>query len=139
MPIFAYFSVVGVALLALLFVADANLDKRGPLTISTNFEGLPKPWKPELNPPLPQAKPPAIQAAAAPPLDPTWNGDKSAAVAAAPQSAPSGPQHVAQAEPKKPKRAVHKQARRDGRDAYAQHFAWRHDDGGWFGGNPWRF
>lgn len=138
MPIFSYFAVVGTALVALLFFADANLEKRGPLAISTNFEGLPKPWKPELNPPLPPAKPPEIQAKAAPSLDPSFNTAPTTTVAQAPPEQPPV-QHTAKAEPapKKQKHAARKQPpRRDDRERYA----WRHDNG-WFGGNsnPWRF
>ena len=44
MPIVSYFSVVGAALLALLLYANATMAPRGPLTLSTNFEGLPPPW-----------------------------------------------------------------------------------------------
>jgi hypothetical protein len=40
MPILAYFSVVGAALLGLLFVADATLSPRGPLALSTEFHGI---------------------------------------------------------------------------------------------------
>ena len=46
MPIFQYIGVVGSALIALLFVTDATLEKRGPLWFSTNVTGLPKPWRP---------------------------------------------------------------------------------------------
>jgi hypothetical protein len=45
MPIFQYIGVVGSALIALLFVTDATLEKRGPLWFSTNVTGLPKPWR----------------------------------------------------------------------------------------------
>ena len=44
MPIFAYFAVVGSALVGLLFLADAVLPARGPLKISSNFYGLPPAW-----------------------------------------------------------------------------------------------
>lgn len=147
MPILSYFAVIGTALLALLFVADAKFERHGPLAISTNFEGLPKPWKPELNPPLPLAKPQEIQTAAAPTLDPKWNEGKPAEAAAVPQTA-APVQQLAKAEPppkKKQKRAAHKQPRRNEyaqQNEYAQRYAWRHDGGnGWYNGNnnPWRF
>ncbi len=48
MPIFHYIGVVGSALIALLFVTDATLEKRGPLWFSTNVTGLPKPWRPRV-------------------------------------------------------------------------------------------
>jgi len=143
MPVFSYFSIVGAALLALLFLADAKFERHGPLAVSSNFEGLPKPWKPELNPPLPLAKPAAIQTAAvaAPALDPKWNEAKSVEAAAAPAPAfPAKQAAKAEPAPKKQKHAARKQPRRDGRDAYAQHYAWRHDGNSFFGGSGgWRF
>jgi hypothetical protein len=45
MPLLAYFSVVGTVLLALLFVAEARLGPPTSLSISTNFYGLPAPYK----------------------------------------------------------------------------------------------
>src|SRR5581483_12005446 len=44
MPILTYFAVAGTALLALLFYASANMEPRGPLAVTSNFEGLPPPW-----------------------------------------------------------------------------------------------
>jgi len=46
MPLLAYFGVVGAVLLGLLFVAEAQLGPPAqPLSISTNFYGLPPPYK----------------------------------------------------------------------------------------------
>lgn len=45
MPLLAYFSVVGLALLGLLYVAEAQLGPPKSLDISTNFNGVPQPWK----------------------------------------------------------------------------------------------
>jgi hypothetical protein len=45
MPIFAYFAVVGSVLIALLFVADATLEKGMPAVVTSQY-GLPKPWHP---------------------------------------------------------------------------------------------
>jgi hypothetical protein len=45
MPIFTYFAVVGSVLIALLFVADATLEKGTPAVV-TSQSGLPKPWHP---------------------------------------------------------------------------------------------
>lgn len=45
MPLFAYFAVVGSFLLGLLFVAEAHLGPPKTLSITTNFHGLPEPWK----------------------------------------------------------------------------------------------
>jgi hypothetical protein len=42
MPIFTYFSVVGTALVALLFALDAILPPRGPLWFTNNSVGLPQ-------------------------------------------------------------------------------------------------
>ena len=137
MPIFSYFAVVGAALMALLFVADANMESR-PLAFTSNFDGLPKPWKPELNPPLPLERPEAIQAAAAPPLVPQAAEPNPAEVAAASAPVETAPaQQVAKVEPapKKPKHVARKyQARRD----VGARYAWR-PEGRPFGGGPWRF
>ena len=45
MPLFAYFALVGPALLAFLFVAEAQLGAPKALAVSTAFHGLPKPFK----------------------------------------------------------------------------------------------
>jgi hypothetical protein len=45
MPLLAYFAVVGFALLGLLYVAEAQLGPPKSLDISTNFHGVPQPWK----------------------------------------------------------------------------------------------
>jgi hypothetical protein len=45
MPIFTYFAVVGSVLIALLFVADATLEKGTPAVVISQY-GLPKPWHP---------------------------------------------------------------------------------------------
>src|SRR3954451_1041789 len=47
MPILSYFAVVGSVLVALLFVADATLEKSGPLPFNNESVGLPKPWQPD--------------------------------------------------------------------------------------------
>ena len=47
MPIVAYFGVVGFALMALLFVADATLERSSPVIVTSNRIGLPKPWRPD--------------------------------------------------------------------------------------------
>lgn len=52
MPLFAYFVVVGSVLLGLLYVAEAQLGPPAPLTISTNFHGLPAPWKAPASTPI---------------------------------------------------------------------------------------
>jgi hypothetical protein len=45
MPLLAYFAVVGSVLVGLLYVAEAQLGPPTSLSISTNFHGLPAPWK----------------------------------------------------------------------------------------------
>lgn len=137
MPIISYFAVVGAALMALLFVADANMESR-PLSFTSNFNGLPKPWTPELNPPLPQEKPQAIQTAAAPPPVPQAEEPKPAAVAATPEPEAAPAEQVAKVEaaPKKPKHVARKQQAR--REVAGARYAWR-PDGSPLGGGPWRF
>jgi len=46
MPIFTYVAVVGLGLIALLFILDARLEKGAP-AIVTSEQGLPKPWRPD--------------------------------------------------------------------------------------------
>jgi hypothetical protein len=45
MPLLAYFVVVGSLLMGLLYVAEAQLGPPTSLSISSNFHGLPQPWK----------------------------------------------------------------------------------------------
>ena len=45
MPFFAYFVGVGAVLVGLLFVAEAQLGPAKPLSMTTNFYGLPAPYK----------------------------------------------------------------------------------------------
>jgi hypothetical protein len=45
MPLLAYFVGVGAILVGLLFVAEAQLGPAKPLTLTTNFYGLPAPYK----------------------------------------------------------------------------------------------
>ena len=45
MPIFTYFAVVGSVLVALLFVADATLDKGTQAVVTSGRYGLPKAWR----------------------------------------------------------------------------------------------
>jgi len=44
MPILAYLEVVGFVLVALLFVADATLERSSPVIVTSDRVGLPKPW-----------------------------------------------------------------------------------------------
>ena len=48
MPVLVYFVVVGFALIALLFVADATLERSSsPMIVTSQSIGLPKPWHPD--------------------------------------------------------------------------------------------
>jgi len=44
MPVLAFLAFVGLALVALLFVADATLERDSPVIISSDRVGLPPPW-----------------------------------------------------------------------------------------------
>ena len=47
MPVIAYFAVVGIALIALLFVADATLERSSPVIGTSEHIGLPERWHPD--------------------------------------------------------------------------------------------
>ena len=47
MPVIAYFAVVGIALIALLFVADATLERSSPVIVTSERIGLPERWHPD--------------------------------------------------------------------------------------------
>jgi hypothetical protein len=74
MPLFAYFAVVGSVLLGLLYVADARFERTTPLSVATNFHGLPAPYKAPASVPIltvrdapaPDVPPIAVVAQAAP-------------------------------------------------------------------------
>ena len=130
MPILSYFAVAGSVLVALLFVADATLEKSGPLPFNNESVGLPKPWQPD-------TKGSILAATSAPEPDMT-----SAAVRAATPPAPQiaampAVAAAAKAEPapRKQKRvAAHKQPRPDGD---RRNYAWSRNGGGndFFGGS----
>ena len=80
MPIFTYFAVVGSVMIALLFVADATLEKGSPAVVTSQY-GLPKPWRPD-----------PIHLAAAPDMT-------SPLVLAAAPKAQSAPEVLAKVEP----------------------------------------
>jgi hypothetical protein len=128
MPLLTYFVVAGTALLALLFYADAHMERRGPLAISSQFAGLPKPRAAVQDPfhslaaapaPAPDMQSAAVLAAAPPP-------DPNAKSAAAPEPA----RQTAKAEPA-PRKKRHV-ARRPP-PPHEPRFAWRGSDGGPFG------
>jgi len=47
MPVLAFFSVVGFVLIALLFVADATLERSSPVIVTSERIGLPERWHPD--------------------------------------------------------------------------------------------
>ena len=111
MPLFAYFGVVGAFLLCLLFVAEAQLGPPTSLSISTNFYGLPAPYK------APSAPILTVRDAPAPPI--------ASAAAAQPEPALSQPPilkiRVTKAPSKPKKKQVTKTARQDpGRNLFAE-------------------
>ncbi len=138
MPILSYFAVVGSVLVALLFVADATLEKSGPLPFNNESVGLPKPWQPDTKSSIltaTSAPEPDMASAAVAPQPPTpQSAAMPAAVAAA--KAEAVPERTAKAEPapRKPKRvAARKQPRPDGD---RRNYAWSRNGGGndFFGG-----
>ena len=134
MPILSYFAVVGSVLVALLFVADATLEKSGPLPFNNESMGLPKPWHPEAKSsilaatpaPEPDMTSAAVRAAAPP-------GAKVAEAKAQTVTAQAAAAHAeAVPAPKKAKRAARKQPRPD---SGWRNYAWsRNGNDGFFGG-----
>jgi hypothetical protein len=121
MPIFSYFAVVGSVMVALLFAADATLPKQGPAIVSSDFYGMPKPWRPDPQQTLVTAAAPAPDMA-------------SEAVQTAMPKATPAPERTVTAEAAPVRRKKHiarKQSRPDD-----TRFAWsRGNEGGAGGGN----
>jgi len=59
MPALTFLAVVGLALIALLFVADATLTPGPPPIVTSERSGLPKPWRPDTIQTLTSAPAPA--------------------------------------------------------------------------------
>ena len=59
MPVLAFFAVVGFALIALLFVADATLERSSPVIVTSDRVGLPERWHSDTIQTLTTAPPPA--------------------------------------------------------------------------------
>ena len=110
MPIFSYFAVVGSALVALLFAADATLPKSAtPVIATSSIYGMPKPWRPD----------PTQTLAATPAPAPDMSSE--AVLAATPKTEPVNERSAtADAAPKK-KRVV---ARKPLPDDPRQNYAW---------------
>jgi hypothetical protein len=116
MPIFTYVVVVGSALIALLFVMGATPEKAAPPIVTSERQGLPKPWHPD---PIQ-----VLTATPAPPPDMT----SGAVLAAQPKVAPDA-EAKSDAAPKK-KRVT----RRQPPEQYRQSYGWsREPFGGFFG------
>ena len=47
MPALAFLAVVGLVLVALLFIADATLEDSSPVIVTSQRSGLPVPWHPD--------------------------------------------------------------------------------------------
>ena len=158
MPILSYFAIVGSVLVALLFVADATLEKSGPLPFNNESVGLPKPRQPEpkgsvltatlapepdmtsaavrdATPPAPQAATPAAPQNAAMPA--AAAAAKAEAVPERTVKAEADPERTAKVEPA-PKKPKHVAARKPQRpDGSRRNYAWsRNSYDGFFGGSP---
>jgi hypothetical protein len=134
MPILSYFAIVGSALVALLFAADATLPKSAaPVIATSSIFGMPKPWHPD----------PTQTLASTPAPAPDMSSE--AVLAAAPKTEPVNERgSTADAAPKK-KRLVARKPPPDETSNYAwsrggpqQNYAWsRNGDpfgrGGTFG------
>jgi hypothetical protein len=66
MPALAFLAVVGLALVALLFVADATMQIGPPAIVTSERTGLPKPWRPDAIQTLSTAPAPAPDMASPP-------------------------------------------------------------------------
>jgi hypothetical protein len=126
MPILSYFAVMGSVLVALLFVADATLEKSGRLPNNSQFTGLPKAWDPKTQ---------ILASNPAPEPDMTSDAVKAAAplVVAATNSAVATPTVKPHAKKSARRHPLPEQA--------GQRYAWRPDDSWAFRGSafPRRF
>lgn len=116
MPILGYFIVVGAALTALLFVADATMVKPTKLSFASNFYGLPDEFKGEPGTRRPEPRPEVASTAETTGSAPT---SELQLAAAAPQPAPE----VAKPVKPQPRKVVHKQRQP------------KQEDEDWFGNN----
>jgi hypothetical protein len=133
MPILSYFAVMGSVLVALLFVADATMEKSGPLPFNNESVGLPPAWRADHV----ESKTAILAATPAPEPDMTSEAVRAAAppdaVVVAAAKTEAAPERMAKLEaPKKPKRVAHRQL--PPRDDFRQSYAWSRNDFGPFGG-----
>jgi hypothetical protein len=114
MPALGFLAVVGLVLVALLFVADATLENSSPVIVTSQRSGLPAPWHPD-----------AIKTHTTEPA-PAPDMTSQAVLAAQPKSAPEALAKIgsaarearAEAPPKKAR--VEASAKRAGVEASAQ-------------------
>lgn len=123
MPFLAYIFVVGSALLGLLFVAEHVSGPPEPMRMSSNFEGLPKPFKA----PPEQPKPRPVLTAEAAAASASANLDTKKAEASKPTPAPAAAsaskKHVKSAQASNKKKATRiVRAPREPREVYAQSY-----------------
>jgi hypothetical protein len=124
MPLLGYFVVVGTALTALLFAADAYMPRPGALSFASNFDGLPADYKGE---PASRRPAPAPHIASIGPVAETTGF----ALASEPPRQASAPP-VAQQQPAQEAAKPAKPARK------IVHRKPRQDEDNWFGGNNGR-
>ena len=126
MPLLSYVVVIGSILLALMFVADAMLEKSERLPNNSQFAGLPKAWDPKTQ---------NFASNPAPEPDMTSDAVKAAAplVVASTNSAAARPTVKPHAKKTARRPPLLGEAR--------QRYAWRPDDSEAFRGTtvPWRF
>jgi hypothetical protein len=132
MPILSYFAVVGSALVALLFVADATLAKRDtPVIATSNMYGLPKPWKPDPTQTLAARTAPEPDMGSAAVLAAAPKPEPVAATVAKPDAKPEPPKKKQAA--RKPQRGP-QDWRQQGPHDWRNSYAWSRNEGGFNGG-----
>jgi hypothetical protein len=121
MPFLAYIFVVGSALLGLLFVAEHVSGPPEPMRMSSNFEGLPKPFK--APPEQPKPRPVLTAEAAAASASANLDTKKAEASKPAPAAASASKKHVKSAQASNKKKATRiVRAPREPREVYAQSY-----------------
>lgn len=120
MPIFPYFAGMGSGLLALLFVADATLEKSAPVRLSA-FVGLPSAYEHKNNST-------SLVALPAPAPDMSSDAVKAAMIVTTATGIEPAPAVAVESGPKKRKNIVLRQKQDDRRE----NFAWSRNDVGRF-------
>jgi hypothetical protein len=123
MPFLAYIFVVGSALLGLLFVAEHVSGPPEPMRMSSNFEGLPKPFKAPPEQPKPRPVLTAETAAASASANLDIKKAEASKPAPAPAAASASKKHVKSAQASNKKKATRiVRAPREPREVYAQSY-----------------